>query len=342
MNRLLRIAVILLLGVLVIAALTLRSYLASPVTGFTEPLVYEVSPGATLSGVARELEALSVLERPGIFVIWGRFTGQAASIKAGEYELQPGITPIGILNQLVAGDVKLYGFTILEGWTIHDLRAALAANPTVRQTLPGLSVEARRQALGLQADHPEGQFFPDTYMVPRGTSDAAVLQQAAGLMRKQLDRAWENRAVGLPLATSYELLTLASIVERESALDSERAEVAGVFIRRLQKGMRLQTDPTVIYGLGTSFNGNITRKDLLTDTPYNTYTRGGLPPTPIGMPGEGALQAAAHPDKGDSLYFVATGEGDGSHVFSRTLVEHNAAVSAYISRLRQSRREQKN
>jgi len=279
------------------------------------------------------------LPRAGVFVAWGRFTGQAARLKAGEYELQPGVTPKGILDQFVAGQVKLYPFIILEGWTITELLAALQANPAIVPTLHELSPKARLDALGLPAQHLEGQFFPDTYLVPRGTTDLSLLQQAAELMQVQLHKAWDNRAVGLPLASPYELLILASIVERETALDSERSEVAGVFIRRLQKRMRLQTDPTVIYGLGAAYDGNITRKHLLTDTPYNTYTRGGLPPTPIGMPGAASLLAAAHPDEGETLYFVATGENDGSHVFSRTLEEHNAAVAVYIARLRKARRD---
>ncbi len=339
MNRLLTIVLGLMLIVVVAVALNVRSYLASSVAALTEPVLYEVEAGASLSGVARELEALGVLSKPDIFVAWGRFTGQAARIKAGEYELQVGSTPKGILDQFVAGQVKLYAFTILEGWTMHDLLAALAVNPAITSTLQDLSSKARLKAIGLQVSHLEGQFYPETYLVPRGITDVAILQQAAELMEIQLADAWERRAVGLSLANPYELLTLASIVERETALDAERAEIAGVFIRRLQKRMRLQTDPTVIYGLGVAFDGNLTRKHLLSDTPYNTYTRGGLPPTPIGMPGATSLSAAAHPDNGDTLYFVATGDSDGSHVFSRTLDEHNAAVAAYIARLRQARRQ---
>ncbi|MCP4276646.1 MAG: endolytic transglycosylase MltG [Gammaproteobacteria bacterium] len=339
MNRLLSVVVGLGIVVVFILALSVRSYLISPVAGVTEPVLYKVEVGASLSGVAYELHELGILPRARVFVAWGRFTGQAAQLKAGEYELQPGITPKGILDQFVAGQIKLYPFTILEGWTLTELRAALLANPAITPTLQALAPEAQLGALNLSGQNLEGQFFPETYLVPRDTTDLVLLQQAAALMQKQLAQAWENRAVGLPLASPYELLILASIVERETALDSERSEVAGVFIRRLQKGMRLQTDPTVIYGLGAAYDGNLTRKHLLTDTPYNTYTRGGLPPTPIGMPGAASLLAAAHPDEGDTLYFVATGENDGSHVFSRTLEEHNAAVAVYIARLRKARRE---
>jgi UPF0755 protein len=339
MNRLLRVIAGLVVVTVVILALSVRSYLASPVAGLTEPLLYKVEAGASLRGVAHDLEGQGILSRAGLFVAWGRFTGQAAQLQAGEYELQPGVTPKGILDQFVAGQVKLYPFTILEGWTITELLAALTVNPAITPTLQELTAQAQIDALGLSVQHLEGQFFPETYLVPRGTTDLSLLQQAAALMQVELAKAWENRAVGLSLASPYELLTLASIVDRETALDSERAEVAGVFIRRLEKGMRLQTDPTVIYGLGATYDGNITRKHLLTDTPYNTYTRGGLPPTPIGMPGAASLLAAAHPDEGDTVYFVATGENDGSHVFSRTLEEHNAAVAVYIARLRKARRE---
>jgi peptidoglycan lytic transglycosylase G len=338
MNRLL--TTVLGVGVVVAAILgfSVRSYLVSPLDGLSEPVLFEVRSGTSLIGVANDLAELGILSRPGVFVAWGRFTGQASLLQTGEYELIPGISPKGVLDQFVAGGVKLYALTILEGWTTRELMAALAAEPAITATLTGLSPEQQLAALGLEAPYLEGQFFPDTYLVARGTTDVEVLRPAAELMASQLSRSWTSRAVGLPLKSPYELLTLASIVERETAVDAERPQVAGVFMRRLQKNMRLQTDPTVIYGLGDSFDGNLTRKHLLTDGPYNTYTRGGLPPTPIGMPGAASLDAAAHPDDGDSLYFVATGEADGSHVFSRTLEEHNAAVAAYIAKLRQARR----
>ena len=338
MNRLTTIFTVLAIGVLAVVSLVVRNYLLSPLAAIEQPVLFEIAPGASLSGVAHELEQLGVLSRPALFVVWGRFTGQAAALKIGEYELQPGASPKSILDQFVAGRVKLYAFTILEGWTYREVLQSLAGETAISSALPRLPLAEQLELLDIEASHPEGQFFPDTYLVARGTTDVAVLKQAAALMQTELAQAWESRDVGLPLKSSYALLTLASIVERETAMDTERPQVAGVFIRRLQKRMRLQTDPTVIYGLGESFDGNLTRKHLLTDTPYNTYTRGGLPPTPIGMPGRASLYAAAHPDNGDSVYFVATGEPDGSHVFSRTLEEHNAAVAAYISRLRQKRR----
>jgi len=341
LNRLLVIAVGVFFALVLAITLYLRSYLGGPLQGMTEPVIFEVPVGASLSRVARELTEEGLITRPEVFVAWGRFTGQAAAIKAGEYELLPELTVRGLLDQLVAGDVKLYPVTILEGWTIRELRQALAGNGALEQTLAGQSDAELLAAAGIDARHPEGLFFPETYLVARGTLDVEILRQASQLMETNLAKAWESRATGLPLKDPYELLTLASIIERETALDAERPQVAGVFIRRLQKRMRLQTDPTVIYGLGDEFDGNLTRKHLLTDNPYNTYTRGGLPPTPIGMPGAASLQAAGHPAAGDTLYFVATGEPDGSHVFSRTLAEHNAAVAAYIAKLRQQRRDGK-
>lgn len=338
MNRFLTVAVAALVVIVAMVGISVRSYLMSPLDELAEPVLFEIKSGASLSGVASDLAELGILSRPRVFVAWGRFTGQAVSIQTGEYEIRPGVSPKGILDQFVAGEVKLYAFTILEGWTTRELMAALAAEPAITQTLSGLSPEEQSATLGLEAPHPEGQFFPDTYLVPRGTADVEVLRQAAALMESQLSGSWESRAVGLPLKSPYELLILASIVERETALDSERPQVAGVFIRRLQKRMRLQTDPTVIYGLGDRFDGNLTRKHLRTDTPYNTYTRSGLPPTPIGLPGAASLEAAANPDDGDSLYFVATGNPDGSHVFSRTLEEHDAAVAAYIANLKRARK----
>jgi UPF0755 protein len=341
MNRGLKI----LFAVAVVAALALslsmRSYLASPVVTLTAPLVFELQSGASLNGVARDLQRLGLLERPRWFVAWGRFTGQAAQLKAGEYELLPGATPKGMLDQFVAGRVKLYPFIILEGWTIREVFTAIDSAKAVVSTMQDMSMQQQAIALGLQESHLEGQFYPETYMIPRGTTDVQLLKQAAALLQTELATAWKARSVGLPLKTPYELLILASIVERETALESERQEVAGVFIRRLQKNMRLQTDPTVIYGLGEDYDGNLTRKHMATDNPYNTYRRNGLPPTPIGMPSRASLMAAGHPNNGESLYFVATGDSDGSHVFSKTLEDHNAAVAVYIATLKQQRRQQR-
>ena len=232
------------------------------------------------------------------------------------------------------GRVRLHALTVLEGWTVRDLLAALAKHPAIRQTLNVETPIELAAALELEYPHAEGWFFPETYRFPRGTTDVQFLRTAHELMRRRLADAWSTRALVPSLKDSYGALILASIVERETALDSERRQIAGVFIRRLQKGMRLQTDPTVIYGLGASFDGNLTRRHLKTDSPYNTYTRRGLPPTPISLPGEAALRAAVNPDSGEALYFVASGRGDGSHVFTKTLEEHNAAVAQYLAELR--------
>jgi len=231
------------------------------------------------------------------------------------------------LQQLADGAVIAYTITLVEGWTFRQVMDAVRGHPALDQTLAGLSDEQIMQRLGHPGEHPEGRFFPDTYHFPRGTSDQAVLQRAYSAMERLLDREWSRGAANLPLQSPYEALILASIVERETALASERPQIAGVFVRRLTNGMKLQTDPTVIYGMGEAFAGNLTKRDLQQDTPYNTYVRGGLTPTPICMPGRDAVQAVLHPADGDSLYFVA--RGDGSHEFSATLAAHNRAVRTY-------------
>lgn len=338
MKRLLLILVaLLLLGGLAAAAFVWR-YMHVPVSLPADRVVVEVPQGATATAVAARLDRSGVITWPVLFRAWARLTGDAARLQAGEYAFTRGITPAGVLAQLVAGDVLLHPLTLLEGWAWRDVRDAVAASDVIRITLDYTSPEGLAGELGLEAGHIEGRLFPDTYAVARGTTDRELLGRAAALMETRLAAAWSGRAADLPLATPAELLTLASIVEKETSIDSERAAVAGVFVRRLQKGMRLQTDPTVIYGLGEAYDGNITRRDLRTDTPYNTYTRAGLPPTPIAMPGEASLLAAANPADGDALYFVAAAELDGTHVFSATLEEHNAAVAAYIAGLRRANR----
>lgn len=330
--------VLLVLAVLA-GALGVRSYMHSPLPEAAAGFVFTVAEGATLNVVADELAAAGVLSRPRVFAQWGRATGAAQRIKAGEYELSGQVTPAEVLALLVKGRVKLHSFTLVEGWTLRELEAAIAASPVLQQTLSFASPEQLAEELALPVTHAEGMFLPDTYRVPQGQTDRELLQQAAALMQEALAAAWAERADDLPLQSAYELLTLASIVERETGLAAERDRVAGVFVRRLRIGMRLQTDPTVIYGLGAAFDGDLRRRDLTTDTPYNTYTRAGLPPTPIAMPGVAALRAAANPAESDALYFVATGRPDGSHQFSATLEQHNAAVAAYLARLRQTRNE---
>ena len=268
--------------------------------------------------------------------------GAAGQIKAGEYALQEALTPRVLLERMRDGKVIQHRVTIVEGWNIRQLRAALAKASPLEQTIAELDDAALMAALGRDGVHPEGRFLPETYHYARGESDRDVLARALDAMDKALAQAWEGRAEGLPLQSPDELLTLASIIEKETGLASERPQIAGVFVRRLKIGMRLQTDPTVIYGIGEAYDGNIRKVHLTTDTPYNTYTRAGLTPTPIAMPGREALQAAAHPANGDALYFVAVGDGSGAHLFSATYAQHQQAVAAYLSRLRQARSEKKN
>jgi len=255
-------------------------------------------------------------------------------LQVGDYAIRHGITPRELLAKLESGKVIQHRFTIVEGWNIRQLRAALnSATPLLHET-EKLDDAALMKLLGHEGQHPEGRFLPETYVYSRGDSDVDVLKRAHAAMEKALASTWEARAKDVPLKSAEEALILASIIEKETGLASERPQIAGVFARRLKLGMKLQTDPTVIYGIGSAYDGNIRRRDLLTDTPYNTYTRTGLTPTPIAMPGLDALQAAVNPAEGDALFFVAVGDGSGAHVFSRTLGEHNTAVARYLQRLR--------
>ena len=294
-----------------------------------------VKPGSALAAVTRELAAAGSLDHPAYLNWYARARGTATQIQAGEFFLTPSTTPRSLLEQLVSGEVHLHQLTILEGWRAAQMLAAVREHPAIAPT--DITLERLMTELGKAELHPEGQFFPDTYRFPRGTTDRALMAQAHQALTQRLASVWEDRQSGVPLASPYEALILASIVEKETALEAERSRIAGVFIRRLEKRMRLQTDPTVIYGLGDSFDGNLRRRDLERDTPYNTYTRRGLPPTPIALAGEQALRAAVQPAAEDALYFVATGAGDGSHYFSTTLEEHNEAVMRYLKRLRENK-----
>ena len=258
---------------------------------------------------------------------WFRWSGDARRIRAGSYAAEPGITPAELLDKMVRGDESLESVVFIEGWTFAQMRAALARAPGLRQTLQGLDDREVMQALGAAPLPAEGWFFPDTYRYGKGVSDRTVLLSAHEAMKRQLSRAWEQRRPDLPLGSPAEALILASIVEKETGQASDRARIAGVFVNRLRLGMPLQTDPTVIYGLGSRFDGNLRKRDLQTDTPFNTYTRRGLPPHPIAMPGAQALKAAVQPEATLALYFVA--KGDGSSHFSATLDEHNHAVWRY-------------
>jgi UPF0755 protein len=290
-------------------------------------VIFEVPRGASLASVAGDLEKAGMIKNARYLQWYGRYTGQANNIRAGEYRLTPALNPDDLLVLLVSGKSVSYSLTLLEGWNIRQVRAALAGNKALEQTLDGVDDRELMTRLGLPGEHPEGRFFPDTYLFTRGMSDLDFLRRAQRKMDQELAAAWAQRAEKVPLKTPYEALILASIVEKETGQADERALIAGVFARRLRKGMKLQTDPTVIYGMGERFDGNIRRKDLSEDTPYNTYVHTGLPPTPIAMPGREALLAAVNPAPGKAIYFVA--KGDGSHVFSANLAEHNAAVRKY-------------
>jgi UPF0755 protein len=292
----------------------------------------DVALGDSLRSVASRLQQDGLLERPAVLVAYGRVTGLAGRIKAGEYEIKSGVTPIDLVRLLVDGKVRLHALTIVEGWTVRDLLRETSRHPAIRRTLPPAVTDELSLAtlLDLPGGNAEGWLFPDTYLFARGVSDRELLGIAHERMRQVLDRAWAQRASDLPLRSAYEALILASIVEKESSLAAERPRIAGVFVRRLRMGMKLQTDPSVIYGLGEGFDGNLTRQHLSQDAPYNTYQRAGLPPTPISLPGEASVMAAVRPEDTGALYFVASGRGDGSHVFSRTLEEHNAAVRRYL------------
>jgi UPF0755 protein len=298
------------------------------------PLTFRVPAGSRLAQVAGSLAVRGILARPRALVLYARWKGVASAIKAGEYEIEPGVTPRHLLDKLVSGQVVLHSLTIVDGWRVQDLLAAMHRNPDVLATLPAASA-AVMEKLGMPGVNAEGQFLPETYRFPGGTADVEILRQAHASLVRTLNAAWMSRDLSTPLRNIDELLIMASIVEKESGLKEELPKIAGLYLHRLRIGMRLQADPTVIYGLGDSYDGDLRTIDLRTDGPYNTYTRTGLPPTAIALPGAAAIEATAHPENTDALYFVASGRGDGSHVFSATLDQHNAAVAQYLARQRQ-------
>ena len=337
--RKLLIGALLVLGLAIALSGSAYYLLSAPLNVSAQGQLIIIAPGTSMIRLAANLGAEQVVAAPKLWEWYARISGKAADIQAGEYALSNQMTALELLQQIREGKVKLHSLTIFEGSTTADLLQALRGNEYLQQTLPADVpvwdlVADLGTRLGLPYAHGEGLFYPDTYKFPRGTSDVALLQQAAERQLSELAAAWEQRVADPFIATPYELLILASIIERETAVDAERAEIAGVFLRRLQRLMRLQTDPTVIYGLAATFNGNLTRQHLQTDTPYNTYTRNGLPPTPIALPARASLQAAALPATGNALYFVALGDGSGRHAFSDTLEAHNNAVAAYLKRLR--------
>lgn len=300
----------------------------APVGLRQSPLDFTIEPGSPMKQVARQLVDAGIDVPPFALILLSRMTRQANGIKAGSYEVETGVTPLGLLEKLTRGDVTQGELPLIEGWNFRQFRSALDRHPDVRHDSAGLDDAQLLQRIGAADHHPEGLFFPDTYLFAKHSSDLDILRRAYRQQQKVLIREWARRADGLPYKDPYQALIMASLIEKETGQAKDRPMVASVFINRLRAGMLLQTDPTVIYGLGGGFDGNLRKQHLQSDTPYNTYTRPGLPPTPIAMPGVAALRAALNPPHTDYLYFVA--RGDGSSAFSRTLDEHNRAVAQYI------------
>jgi UPF0755 protein len=302
-------------------------YATAPVSMGKLPVEVEIPRGASLRTAMDQLQKAGVGVRRVEFELLARALGRERGIKAGNYQLTEAVTPVDLLDKLTRGDVSQAEVRLIEGWTFAQFRAALDGSPDLRHDTAGLEdaqVLARLQA---PEPHPEGLFFPDTYLFARGSSDLAVMRRAYRAMQRHLKEEWESRAPNAPYRTPYEGLIMASIIEKETGRAAERDLIGGVLVNRLRIGMRLQVDPTIIYGLGSEFDGNLKKKHLLEDNPYNTYTRAGLPPTPIAMPGQASLRSAMRPGKTESLYYVS--RGDGSSHFSRSLDEHNRAVSKY-------------
>jgi UPF0755 protein len=299
----------------------------SPIELKNPPLDFQIVPGSGLRAAARQIAEAGAELNPWAFIVLGKLTRAEASIKAGSYEVGSGVTPLQLMQKLTRGDVTQTEIAFIEGWTFRQMRDRLDAHPDVRHDTRELSEAEILRRLNASELRAEGLFFPDTYLFSKRSSDLEVLARAYRAMQNHLRREWTGRTAGLPYREPYQALIMASIVEKETGRDEDRPLVAAVFSNRLLQGMFLQTDPTVIYGIGDSFDGNLRKRDLLADTPYNTYTRGGLPPTPIAMPGLASLQAALHPAQTQAVYFVS--RGDGSSQFSRTLDEHNQAVTRY-------------
>lgn len=292
-----------------------------------EAIAFTIEAGSGVRGATEQVAAAGVPVQPVLLEALVRLSGKSGRIKAGAYELEPGTTPRRLVEQLVRGEFAQHALVVIEGWTFRQMRQAVAENTALKRDTVNLSDEELLAKVAPDYQHPEGLFFPDTYLFAKGASDLQIYRRAHALMQKKLEESWAARPAGLPYKTPYEALIMASIVEKETGQKSERDMIAGVFVNRLRQGMMLQTDPTVIYGMGERFRGNIRKRDLQTDTPYNTYTRAGLPPTPIALPGTAAIAAALNPARTNALYFVA--RGDGTSQFSGSLTEHNQAVNKY-------------
>lgn len=298
-----------------------------PLTLRSSPLEVIIKPNSSVPSVARQVARGGVPIDARLFVLLARLTGNHASLKAGGYQFESGVTPLQVIGRIARGEVNHHVLTVIEGWEFRRMRAAVDAHPALRHDTKGMSEAELLKAIGATEPSAEGLFFPDTYLFARGSSDVELYKHAYRAMQRRLNEAWNARSPDLPYKTPYEALIMASIVEKETGQAAERPMIAAVFINRLRKNMMLQTDPTVIYGIGEVFDGNLRKRDLQADTPYNTYTRTGLPPTPIALPGVASLAAATTPAPTDALYFVA--RGDGTSHFSNSLPEHNRAVDQY-------------
>jgi UPF0755 protein len=315
------------LGLIVLAA-GIIFWSRQPILGASQsPVAFTIKPGSGIRSAGQQIAQSGVPLQPALFEILARASGKSGKIKAGSYEIKPNTTPAGLIDQLVRGEFAQESLVIIEGWTFKQMRQAIASHSGLKQDTASWSEKELLAKIAPEHSKAEGLFFPDTYRFAKGSSDLQIYRQAYGLMMKRLNDEWARRDPDLPYRSPYDALIMASIVEKETGVEADRTLVAGVFVNRLKKGMMLQTDPTVIYGIGDRFDGDIRRRDLVTDTPYNTYTRAGLPPTPIALPGRASITAALRPAKTNALYFVA--RGDGSSQFSSTLDEHNRAVNKY-------------
>jgi len=311
---------------LVSICLDYKRFLDTPLNINTS-LIFTIDSGSSFKDLNKKLKSYHILDKPYYFEFYARYSGYAKKIQSGEYQLSPGLTPIKIINIFVSGDVIQHSITLLEGWTIKDIKKEISSNTVLIKNLTDYSSDSLLKKIKITESNVEGLFFPDTYYFTKGASDIELLQRAYRRGKAILEKEWESRDAGLPYKNDYDALIMASIIEKETALASERAMIAGVFVRRLKNNMKLQTDPTVIYAMGIKYDGNIRKKDLRIDSPYNTYRYSGLPPTPIALAGREAIRAALHPENDDTLYFVS--KKDGSHYFSKTLYEHNKAVKKY-------------
>ena len=328
MRRLLRFLVLLLFATLLIVAAGLAAWTSTSITNAdAPPLDFTIAAGSGVRSVAEQIAESGIPVSPTLLEVVARLTNKAGRLKAGSYTLKPGTTPLRLIDQLVRGEFAQESLTVIEGWTFNMMRRAIAAHPALKHETTGWTEAELLKKITTDFSEGEGLFFPDTYLFAKGASDLQIYRQAYLVMQKKLQVAWSTRLASLPYRTPYEALIMASIVEKETGVKAERGQIASVFINRLQLGMPLQTDPTVIYGMGDNYKGQIRKRDLVTDTRFNTYTRAGLPPTPISLPGAASIDAALNPVQGNALYFVS--RGDGTSKFSDNLKDHNRAVNAF-------------